>query len=63
VVVVVKAWEPPLMEHMDFLAAVRARLGAAVPIVVAAVGDADLGAWRHRLVAHGDPWVCVKALP
>ena len=71
IVLLVKSWEPPLGELMDFLAALRAAVGPARPIgavllatqtlVAPAAGDIDT--WRARLASVGDPWLTVYHLP
>jgi hypothetical protein len=66
--VFVKAWEPPVLEFLDFLAELRAALGdgkpiAVVPLAVDAGGRAQApvpeqaGPWRRRLETAGDPWL------
>jgi hypothetical protein len=66
----VKAWEPPLLEVHDLLAALRTALGDRRPILVMplargaagalapAAGD-DARTWSRRLDAVGDPWLDV----
>lgn len=73
VLVVVKAWEPPLMEFLDFLGALRAAFaGQPTVIVVLPVGlgdgaafppptPAQLKLWRDKLASAGDPWLRVAA--
>jgi hypothetical protein len=73
VLIVVKAWEPPVMEFIDFVKTLRAAVtGEPGIIVVLPVGldnCAELGAgspaqvklWRDRLGAVGDPWLRVAA--
>jgi hypothetical protein len=71
--IVVKAWEPPLMEFLDFLTALRNALSSSsTMIIVLPVGlgnDSDLPAatpaqfklWRDKLAALGDPWLRVAS--
>jgi hypothetical protein len=59
VVIAVRGFEPPLAEVLDFLRALRAALGDASEIVVAAVGGGGVerSAWRRSLASTGDPWL------
>jgi hypothetical protein len=68
VAVLVKAWEPPLLELHDFLRELRAALGdgrvvALVPLAQDAAGapvlpdGAALGPWRSAVLRSGDPWL------
>lgn len=71
--IVVKAWEPPLMEFVDFLNTLReARDGDPVMLFVLPLGldhatemgaatPAQLKVWRDKLTATGDPWLRVAA--
>ncbi|HTO03883.1 MAG TPA: DUF2868 domain-containing protein [Opitutus sp.] len=73
VLIVVKAWEPPLMEFLDFLTALRIALSpSSAMIIVLPVGlsgDRDLPAattsqfklWSDKLAALGDPWLRVAS--
>lgn len=72
--VLVKAWEPPLLELLDWLAELRQALGAATPILVLPLGaDAqgrlapargpDARIWARRLDASGDPRLDVVRAP
>jgi hypothetical protein len=72
VAVLVKAWEPPLLELQDFLAALRDALGdgrvvALVPVARDARGepvapDAGVRAtWRRAVEQSGDPWLLLHA--
>jgi len=69
-VLLVKAWEPPLAEVLDFLRELRRAMGDGTPIVVVPVGaDADGRAtapqprhrdiWRRAVATVGDPWLRV----
>ena len=70
--VLVKAWEPPLAEFVDWLAELRAALGRGAPIYVLPVAEGEHGApaiaagrdariWSRSLDAAGDPWLFVVA--
>ncbi|MFI4859959.1 MAG: DUF2868 domain-containing protein [Phycisphaerales bacterium JB063] len=70
VVVLVKLWEPPMLEVLSFLKALRSSVGDAVPVRVCAVShdasgrlvsdDAEhLAQWRRRVQTLGDPWLTV----
>jgi len=67
----VKAWEPPLLEVVDLLAALREALGEGVALWVLPLAEDGSGgpvladpeaarAWRRRLDAVGDPWLAVR---
>jgi len=71
IVVVVKAWEPPLMELVDFLKQLRASATNATPIIIvpAGVGSEALIAdgtpdqveiWKRKIAGLGDPWLEVR---
>jgi uncharacterized protein DUF2868 len=64
----VKAWEPPLAELLDWLGELRDALGTGVPILVlpvaqgapAALADpagVDARIWARSLAGTGDPWL------
>ncbi len=64
----VKAWEPPLAELLDWLAELRLGLGAGVPILVlplaiggggrlALAAGRDARIWSRRLDTAVDPWL------
>jgi hypothetical protein len=67
IAIVTKAWEPPLLELVDFVAALRTRVPERLPIVVVPVrvedgalrppAERELQPWRRRIQAIGDPWV------
>ncbi|NBC11111.1 MAG: DUF2868 domain-containing protein [Planctomycetes bacterium] len=60
--VLVKAWEPPMGELLDFLRALREALGDGVEVTVLPVGEATAGqraAWPRRLATLRDPWLRV----
>ncbi|XAL98551.1 DUF2868 domain-containing protein [Phycisphaeraceae bacterium D3-23] len=70
VVVLVKLWEPPMLEVLSFFKALRISVGDAVPVRVCAVShDSDgrlvsddaehLAQWRRRVQTLGDPWLTV----
>lgn len=71
--IVVKAWEPPLMEFVDFVRNLRAAIGAGRTIMVLPVVSNDsqqltagdphqIQVWRRRLAGLGDPWLHVGTL-
>lgn len=72
VVLVVEAWEPPVGDYLDFLAALRQRAGRR-PIIVLLYqvdaegrpgppGPSDADQWRRRLSLAADPGLRVDAL-
>ena len=75
IVVVVKAWEPPLMEFVDFLNTLgesRKREPATTYVLPVGLDHSDqLGGatpgqfklWREKLAAIGDPRLRVAATP
>jgi hypothetical protein len=67
-VVFTPAWEPPLLELLDFLAELRRRAGGAVSIVVApvpdgprAVTDVERSTWTRAVGRLADPKLYVEA--
>jgi hypothetical protein len=75
VIIIVKAWEPPLMEFIDFLNTLRAGPGWETGLrIVLPVGLDDGGGpdaaspgqlkvWRDKLASIGDPWLRVVGKP
>ena len=66
IAVCVRAYEPPLLEMLDFLVDLRGGVGADRQIVVVLLGGegSDLDAWRRKLGALGDPGlVCLPLSP
>ena len=71
-IVLVKAWEPPMMDLVDFLVDLRQAMGNGRPIVVAPIAlrkdqlsvpsQTDLDIWRHKLETVGDPWLTLRHL-
>jgi hypothetical protein len=66
-VVFTPAWEPPLLELLDFLSALRARLGAAASIIVApvpgesrAVTPVEHETWSRAIGKLRDPHMYVE---
>lgn len=64
VVVLVRGFEPPLAEQLDFLRALRDALGRGREIFVGTLGGGttERTAWRHRLATLGDPWLALVEL-
>lgn len=67
VIVFVRAWEPPLLELMDMLRTLRARLPG-VTVIINPVpepgGDlaqSDVNTWHRTITALGDPRIFVEA--
>ena len=65
-VVLVKGWEPPVAECLDFLRELRDGMGDGGRVVVVPLGlqgrpspDADRS-WRHGVQRIGDPWIRVR---
>jgi hypothetical protein len=75
VLIAVKAWEPPLMDFIDFVVALRAKdKGPPATIFVLPVGLAEEDTWptatpvhwqvwQRKLATVGDPWLRVVADP
>jgi uncharacterized protein DUF2868 len=70
----VKAWEPPMLEVVDFLCALRRAIGEGARIVVlpiamspqalaAHVYQQQCAVWQRKLATVGDPWLRVQSLP
>jgi hypothetical protein len=66
--VLTPAWEPPLLELLDFLAQVRRRVGASASIIVVpvpdgagAVSDVERATWTRAIGRLGDPKLYVEA--
>lgn len=74
VIVLVKAWEPPMMEIVDFLRDLRQAIGSGVRILVIAFQTEDgngaseseasvaFEQWQRKLATIGDPWLKVRSL-
>jgi hypothetical protein len=73
VALLVKAWEPPLMEFIDFVRLLRHTLGKGLSIVILPVGietgsqlhpaeDAQIEIWRRKIAQVGDPWLRVGSI-
>ncbi|MCE9545110.1 MAG: DUF2868 domain-containing protein [Planctomycetia bacterium] len=73
VVLLVEAWEPPVGDYLDFIAALRQRLGRERTIQVLlfdrdAQGNAAparpdaVRMWESRLAGLGDPWLWAETL-
>jgi len=68
IVVFTRAWEPPLLEFADFLAAMRERVGRAVSIVVApiaeeggALDETQRQTWARAVDGVADPLTYLEA--
>ncbi len=60
----VKAWEPPMLELLDFLRDLRQTIGQGAAITVVPTGDASAeqhNAWHRKLTTLSDPWLSVAA--
>jgi len=73
VAVLVKAWEPPLMEMTDYLRELRGVLPDGRPILVFPLGpgkdtelrpgsDRHADIWKHYLNTSEDPWIRIGRL-
>ena len=68
VCVLVKAWEPPMLEFLDFLRGLRQQCGGKRPIVVLTLGEADdvsasdRETWQLTLGQLGDPNLHVETV-
>jgi hypothetical protein len=60
----VRAYEPPVLEVLDFLADLRRAIGRERGLCVLLLEgtSADHEAWRHKLIELGDPALCVAPL-
>ena len=67
VIVLVKAWEPPVLDLIDYLRDLRRAMGDGKPITVfaatvrgealARADDRTVAQWRRALARAGDPWL------
>ena len=57
VLVCVRAYEPPMLEQLDFLGDLRREIGAGRKLVVGLLGgsDGDRDGWARKLATVGDP--------
>ncbi len=70
IVLLVKSWEPPLLEFLDFVQDLRSAIGPHRTLKVVPVGLADnasatpqdVEVWQNKVATLGDPWVEVQAL-
>jgi hypothetical protein len=73
IIVVVKSWEPPILDFLDFLESLRAALGPERLITIIPVSlshkhelipadPSDLDIWRKKLQSLGDPRVIFHPL-
>lgn len=68
VAVVAKAWEPPLLEFLDFMRALRERCGAGQPLIILLSGDGrpvadeERAVWEQTLATLKDPELHVETL-
>lgn len=53
----VKAWEPPVLEFLDFVKDLRSALGDGRVIEVQPVGVGGRAMWQKKLGGVGDPWL------
>ena len=60
----VRAYEPPVLEVLDFLADLRRAIGRERGLCVLLLegSSSDHEAWRHKLIELGDPGLCVAPL-
>ncbi len=61
VLVRVKAWEPPVLEFLDFLIDLRQALGDGRAIEVQPIGAGDRAVWQKKIASLGDPWLRLVA--
>jgi len=57
VLVRTKAWEPPVLEFLDFLGDLRQAMGEGRVIEVQPIGEGDRRVWQKKLASVGDPWL------
>ncbi|BAW80820.1 hypothetical conserved protein [Candidatus Nitrosoglobus terrae] len=73
IIIVVKSWEPPLLDFLDFLEALRTALGLERIVMVVPVSfddkrnlvstdPKDLDIWRQKLQSLGDPRLAFQPL-
>jgi Protein of unknown function (DUF2868) len=64
ILVAVRGQEPPILDLLDFLSALRRAVGAERPICTVLAGGSprDLETWRHRLASLADPMLSVARI-
>lgn len=70
IAIMVKAWEPPLGDLVDFIAQLRGTAGARRTVLVVPVAEdpeqapraEDMAIWRRRMTASGDAWLSVRGI-
>jgi hypothetical protein len=62
IVILVRAFEPPMGEFVDFVAALRDAIGdgKAIEVVPIDATAQQLGVWRSKLATTDDPWLSVR---
>ena len=69
VLILVKGWEPPLLDCMDVLRSLRTRVGSQTSLIVVPLAldvgaprANELDAWHHAVSRLADPGTYVEAL-
>ena len=66
--IMVRAWEPPLLDFLDFVRDIRRQCGRGKPVIVLlrgeqdGVSEADRNTWQLTLARLGDPDLHVEAI-
>jgi len=63
IIVCVRGYEPPVLDVLDFLRAIRDQVGLERPLLVVLFGakDGEVRAWRRKLIGLGDPGLMVAS--
>jgi hypothetical protein len=63
IIVCVRGFEPPVLDVLDFLRAIRDQAGLEQPLLVVLFGanGGDVRAWRRKLIGLGDPRLVVAS--
>ena len=63
IIVCVRGFEPPVLDVLDFLRAIRDQVGLEQPLLVVLFGanGGDVRAWRRKLIGLGDPRLVVAS--
>ncbi len=73
-IILTEAWQPPLVEDIAFIKALRHHLGERIPILIALIGKPQADniftpvepvnwqIWKEKIMAMGDPYLRTEKL-